>query len=80
MEEREGVNFFVSYKTHKQERRRYVLERRGMRVSCDEIEYMCENEREVSGMVRLQGIEDEEVYEFKYLGLTVQSNGSVVKR
>ena len=43
------------------ERWRYVLERRGMKVSCSETEYMCVNEREASGTVRLQGVEVEKV-------------------
>ncbi|KAK3522867.1 hypothetical protein QTP86_005681 [Hemibagrus guttatus] len=37
------------------ERWRFVLERRGMKVSRSKTEYMCVNEREGSGTVRLQG-------------------------
>ncbi|XP_051780741.1 uncharacterized protein LOC127527129 [Erpetoichthys calabaricus] len=59
------------------ERWRSALERRGMKVSRNKTEYMCGNEREVSGMVRMQGIELVKVDEFKYLGSTVQSNGDV---
>ncbi|KAK3518697.1 hypothetical protein QTP70_008580 [Hemibagrus guttatus] len=61
------------------ERWRFVLERRGMKVSCSKTEYMCVNEREGSGTVRLQGEEVKKVQEFKYLGSTVQSNGECGK-
>ncbi|KAK3545742.1 hypothetical protein QTP70_011326 [Hemibagrus guttatus] len=61
------------------ERWRFVLERRGMKVSCSKTEYMCVNEREGSGTVRLQGEEVKKVQEFKYLGSTVQSNGEYGK-
>ena len=57
------------------ERWRYALERRGMIVSRSKTEYMCVNEREGGGMVRLQGVEVGKVDGFKYLGSTVQSNG-----
>ncbi|KAK3570643.1 hypothetical protein QTP86_024559 [Hemibagrus guttatus] len=65
------------------ERWRFALERRGMKVSCSKTEYMCVNEREGSGTVRLQGEEVKKVQEFKYLGSTVQSNrecGKEVKK
>ncbi|KAK3575535.1 hypothetical protein QTP86_029288 [Hemibagrus guttatus] len=61
------------------ERWRFALERRGMKVSGSKTEYMCVNEREGSGTVRLQGEEVKEVQEFKYLGSTVQSNGECGK-
>ncbi|KAK3565343.1 hypothetical protein QTP86_006571 [Hemibagrus guttatus] len=61
------------------ERWRFVLERRGMKVSRSKTEYMCVNERERSGTVRLQGEEVKKVQEFKYLGSTVQSNGECEK-
>ncbi|KAK3535916.1 hypothetical protein QTP70_021214 [Hemibagrus guttatus] len=61
------------------ERWRFVLERRGMKVSRSKTEYMCVNEREGSGTVRLQGEEVKKVQEFKYLGSTVQSNGECGK-
>ncbi|KAK3568432.1 hypothetical protein QTP86_006939 [Hemibagrus guttatus] len=61
------------------ERWRFVLERRGMKVSGSKTEYMCVNEREGSGAVRLQGEEVKKVQEFKYLGSTVQSNGECGK-
>ncbi|KAK3545481.1 hypothetical protein QTP70_007726 [Hemibagrus guttatus] len=65
------------------ERWRFALERRGMKVSCSKTEYMCVNEREGSGTVRLQGEEVKKVQDFKYLGSTVQSNvecGKEVKK
>ncbi|KAK3566282.1 hypothetical protein QTP86_030576 [Hemibagrus guttatus] len=58
---------------------RFALERRGMKVSGSKTEYMCVNEREGSGTVRLQGEEVKKVQEFKYLGSTVQSNGECGK-
>ncbi|KAK3526217.1 hypothetical protein QTP70_017770 [Hemibagrus guttatus] len=61
------------------ERWRFALERRGMKVSGSKTEYMCVNEREGSGTVRLQGEEVKNVQEFKYLGSTVQSNGECGK-
>ncbi|KAK3533240.1 hypothetical protein QTP70_013659 [Hemibagrus guttatus] len=61
------------------ERWRFALERRGMKVSRSKTEYMCVNEREGSGTVRLQGEEVKKVQEFKYLGSTVQSNGECWK-
>ncbi|KAK3550288.1 hypothetical protein QTP86_023820, partial [Hemibagrus guttatus] len=62
------------------ERWRFALERRGMKVSRSKTEYMCVNEREGSGTVRLQGEEVKKVQEFKYLGSTVQSNGECGKK
>ncbi|KAK3572429.1 hypothetical protein QTP86_032648 [Hemibagrus guttatus] len=61
------------------QRWRFALERRGMKVSRSKTEYMCVNEREGSGTVRLQGEEVKKVQEFKYLGSTVQSNGECGK-
>ncbi|KAK3524727.1 hypothetical protein QTP86_001653, partial [Hemibagrus guttatus] len=61
------------------ERWKFALERRGMKVSRSKTEYMCMNEREGSGTVRLQGEEVKKVQEFKYLGSTVQSNGEIGK-
>ncbi|KAK3562709.1 hypothetical protein QTP86_005673 [Hemibagrus guttatus] len=61
------------------ERWRFALERRGMKVSRSKTEYVCMNEREGSGTVRLQGEEVKKVQEFKYLGSTVQSNGECGK-
>ena len=62
---------------------RYALERRGMKVSRSKTEYMCVNERNENGTVRLQGEELVKVEEFKYLGSIVQSNrdcGKEVKK
>ncbi|KAK3562736.1 hypothetical protein QTP86_006511 [Hemibagrus guttatus] len=61
------------------QRWRFALERRGMKVSGSKTEYMCVNEREGSGTVRLQDEEVKKVQEFKYLGSTVQSNGECAK-
>ncbi|KAK3544399.1 hypothetical protein QTP86_010407 [Hemibagrus guttatus] len=61
------------------ERWRFALERRGMKVSHSKTEYMCVNEREGSGTVRLQVEEVKKVQEFKYFGSTVQSNGECGK-
>ncbi|KAK3566596.1 hypothetical protein QTP86_001080 [Hemibagrus guttatus] len=61
------------------ERWSFALERRGMKVSRSKTEYMCVNEREGSGTVRLQGEEVKKVQEFKYMGSTVQSNGECGK-
>ncbi|KAK3535540.1 hypothetical protein QTP70_016810, partial [Hemibagrus guttatus] len=61
------------------ERCRFALDRRGMKISRSKTEYMCLNEREGSGTVRLQGEEVKKVQEFKYLGSTVQSNGECGK-
>ncbi|KAK3508693.1 hypothetical protein QTP70_004208 [Hemibagrus guttatus] len=61
------------------ERWRFALDRRGMKVSRSKTEYMCVNEREGSGTVRLQGEEVKKVQDFKYLGSTVQSNGECGK-
>ncbi|KAK3550753.1 hypothetical protein QTP70_004591 [Hemibagrus guttatus] len=47
------------------ERWRFALERRGMKVSRSKTEYMCVNEREGSGTVRLQGEEVKKIQEFK---------------
>ena len=55
------------------ERWRFALERR-WKVRRSKTEYMCENEKETSGIVRLQGGELVKVQEFKYLGTTVQSS------
>ncbi|KAK3536924.1 hypothetical protein QTP86_027069 [Hemibagrus guttatus] len=62
------------------ERWRFALERRGMKVSRSKTEYMCVNEREGSGTVRLQGEEVKKVQEFKYLGQQSRVMESVGKR
>ena len=53
----------------------YALERRGMKVNRRKTEYMCVNERQVKGTVKMQGEEVAKVEDFKHLGSTVQSNG-----
>ncbi|XP_058483140.1 uncharacterized protein LOC131458247 [Solea solea] len=63
----------------KLKRCRYALERRGMKVSHSKTEYMCVNERNPSGTMRLQGVEIKKVEDFKYLGSTVQSSGDCGK-
>ena len=54
---------------------RKALERRGLKVNRKKTEYMCVNERQGNGTVRMQGEEVAKVEDFKYLGSTVQSNG-----
>ena len=46
-----------------------------MKVYRIKTEYMCVNERQVNGTVKMQGEEVAKVDDFKYLGSTVQSNG-----
>ena len=46
-----------------------------MKVNRRKTEYMCVNERQVNGTVKMQGEEVAKVEDFKYLGSTVQSNG-----
>ncbi|KAK3548354.1 hypothetical protein QTP70_010715 [Hemibagrus guttatus] len=58
---------------------RILMEKYRVVVSRSKTEYMCVNEREGSGTVRLQGEEVKKVQEFKYLGSTVQSNGECGK-
>ena len=50
-----------------------------MKVSCSNTEYMCVNERDPSGMLKLQGAEIKKEEDFKYLGSTVQYNGKCGK-
>jgi len=61
------------------ERWRFALERRGMKISRSKTEYMCVNERQNNGALKLQGEEVNKVDVFKYLGSTVQSNGECGK-
>ena len=67
-ESKEGVE-------EKLESCRYALESRGIKVNRTKTEYMCVNERQVNGTVKMQGEEVAKVEDFKYLGSTVQSNG-----
>ncbi|KAK3525907.1 hypothetical protein QTP70_010961 [Hemibagrus guttatus] len=57
------------------ERWRFTLKRRGMKVSRSKTEYMCVNEKDGSGTVRLQGEEVKKVQEFKYLRVQAGWNG-----
>ena len=43
-----------------------AMERKGMKVSHSNTEYVCVNEKEARGTVRLEGVEVENVHEFKY--------------
>ena len=52
-----------------------MLERRGTKISHNETEYMCVNEREASETVRLQGVRWRTSM-IKYLGSTGQYNRS----
>ncbi|KAK2921830.1 hypothetical protein Q8A73_001315 [Channa argus] len=61
------------------ERWRSALENRGMKLSRSKTEYMCVNERDPGGTMRLKGVEVKKVQDFKYLGSTVQSNGECGK-
>lgn len=47
------------------ERWRYALERRGMKISRSKTEYLCVNEKDGGGTVRLQGEEVTKVKDFK---------------
>lgn len=55
------------------ERWRYALEKRGMKVAR-------KNEKEAGGNMKLQGIEEMRVDEFKYLASTIQSNVQCTER
>ena len=48
---------------------------RGMKVSRSKTEYMCVNEGDGNGVVRMEGSALPKVSEFKYLGSTIQSDG-----
>ena len=55
---------------------RISLARRGLNVNMIKTDYICVNERQVNGTVKMQGEEVAvKVVDFKYLGSTVQSNG-----
>ncbi|KAL7854724.1 hypothetical protein SRHO_G00169140 [Serrasalmus rhombeus] len=56
------------------------MERRGMKVSRDKMEYMCVNEREAGGKVKMQGVEVVKVDDFKYLGQPSRAMDSAKKR
>ena len=57
---------------------RYVLERRGMKVSRSKTEYLCINRGNDKETVKMENTKVSRVKEFKYLGSTVQESGSCV--
>ena len=54
---------------------RYALERKGVKVSHSETEYLCVNERDSRGTMRLQGAKMKKVDDYKCLKSTIQSKG-----
>ena len=54
---------------------RYALERRVTKVNRRKTEYMCVNERQDNGTVKMQSEEVAKVEDFKYMCSTVQSSG-----
>lgn len=56
------------------DRWRFGLERRRMKGGRIQTEYMCVNEMEMDGKVKLQGVEIVSIGEFKYLE-SIQDNG-----
>ena len=54
---------------------RYTLEKRGMKVSRSEIEYLCINGGNDDETVKMEDTKVPRVKEFKYLGSTVQESG-----
>ena len=61
------------------ERWRFVLERRGMKVSRSKTEYLCMSDNVTEETVKLQGADLVKVQDFKYLGCIVQDNGDCQK-
>ena len=55
---------------------REALEKRGMKMSRAKTEYMCLNGTPL-GSVKMQSAQLPQVTEFKYLGITVQSDGDM---
>ena len=55
---------------------RYALERRGMKVCRSKTEYLCINGGNDDETVKMEDTKVPKVKEFKYLGSTVQENGS----
>ena len=55
---------------------RYALERRGMKVCRSKTEYLCINGGNDDKTVKMEDTKVPRVKEFKYLGSTVQENGS----
>ena len=54
----------------------YALERRGMKVSRSKTKYLCINGKNEDETVKMDYTKVPRVKEFKYLGSTVQENGS----
>ena len=55
---------------------RYALERRGMKVSRSKTKYLCINGGNEKETVKMKDTKVPRVKKIKYLGLTVQENGS----
>ena len=55
---------------------RYVLERRGMKVSRSKTKYLCINGENYEETVKMEDAKMPRVKKFKYLGSTVQESGS----
>ena len=55
---------------------RYALERRGMKVNRSKTEYQCISGRNDNETVKMDNTKVPRVKKFKYLGSTVQENGS----
>ena len=51
-----------------------------MKVSCSKTEYLCVNEREASGTVRIQTVEVKRYKSLSIWGQLFRAMGSVVKR
>ena len=58
------------------ERWRYALEQRGLRVSRAKTEYLCIGQQTARPAIKIAGEEVQEASEFKYLGSTIQGDGS----
>ena len=55
---------------------RYLLERRGIKLSRSKTEYLCVNRGDDEETVKMQDTKVPRVKKFKYLGSTVQESGS----
>ena len=58
---------------------RYVLERRGMKVSRSKTKYLCVNGGNDEETVKMDDTKVPRVKKFKYLGSTMQESGSCEK-
>lgn len=59
---------------------RHALERRERKVSTSKTEYMCMNETEAGGKVKMRGVEVLKMDEFKYLGQPSKAKDSIKGR